>query len=77
MVFLFCKLMSNFAFLKIRNVRPLSPLSGCVWYHSHAFFTKRLKHKMLSRMSEPKCILSLVYLKAAGGRMLNCLIFMQ
>lgn len=28
-------------------------------------------------MSYPKCILSLANLKAAGGGMLNCLIFMQ
>lgn len=51
---LFCRLTSNFASLKIRNVRPLSPLSCFAWYHSHAFSTSRLKHKMLSRVSDCK-----------------------
>lgn len=34
---LFCRLTSNFAPIKIRNVRLLSALSGCTWNHSWAF----------------------------------------
>lgn len=72
---LFCRLTSNFASIKIRNVRPLSALSGCALYHSHAFTTYEWKHKKLGRMSHPKCIINLGCLKGARGGMLNFLVF--
>lgn len=74
---LFCRLTSNFASIKIRNVRPLSALCGCAWYHSRAFSPYEWKHKTLGRVSHPKCIINLGCLKGARGGMLNFLIFMH
>lgn len=74
---LFCRLTSNFASIKIRNVRPLSALSGRAWYHSHAFSTYEWKHKTPGRMSHSKCVINLACLKGARGGMLSFLIFLH